>query len=820
MNILLKYIYRNILEKKLRTVLVIFSVALSTSLFFATSSVSDSFQAIYESKIREQIGSADVYISGDSASPLIDLSELTMNQDQYKASANIFEFNGAYGDENFRLWATDLSSLNEINPIEFSEKSFEGDLEEFEIVVSSSFAEEYDYYLGDKLDIEISGSPQSFSIVGIALDNNLFSDEVTSRKAISSMDTIETLFSLGDTANIVHIDLNDDTEVRDFMEAIRKNNDGVVVQETISQDELETLRTSIATPFYMILSVILIMSVFIIYSAFKVIVLERMQNIGTFRSVGATRTSTTAILICESLLYGVLGSVLGLGVGIGILELMMRVLGSLVESSGNETTIVFSSIQVILSLSIGIVVSILSSFIPILKVNRYPVKDIVLGFHEDAERDGNGKLYAGLIIISSSLLTQYMVREPDSILLALGSIIAFIVGSILIVPYIIKLFTLVTRGIWTRVLGNESLISLKNINSKVLSNNVTLFVIGISIILTITSVTASVKDFIVGAYDSMDYDIKVENLEDYDLLREQLESVEGLDDIYTLLEAWNVPVSNSNERIISFHGIDPDLHLDFFGDIELLQNSDLSLDELEREDTVILHKTLAKRLDLGVGDMIDIEIDGRVASLEVVGTLDSMLGQSGRYAISSRSTMEELFSDYNETALLRGLDIQDDVRSALGGQAYLITSIEDEREAVIDDNMSLMMLLQGFIYMATVVGIFGIINNLVVSFLQRKRDIAVFRSIGMSKGQVSKMFVMEGIFSGLLGAGLGSLLGIILISMVPYIVSAMDMPMKVVLSPGLIAIHFIVGGLIILISSSSLMLKSSKVSIIQEIRYE
>lgn len=49
----------------------------------------------------------------------------------------------------------------------------------------------------------------------------------------------------------------------------------------------------------------------------------------------------------------------------------------------------------------------------------------------------------------------------------------------------------------------------------------------------------------------------------------------------------------------------------------------------------------------------------------------------------------------------------------------------------------------------------GIINNLLVNYIQKRRIIAMYKSVGMSKGQNVKMTVIEGFTAGLVGAALG-----------------------------------------------------------------
>jgi len=71
-----------------------------------------------------------------------------------------------------------------------------------------------------------------------------------------------------------------------------------------------------------------------------------------------------------------------------------------------------------------------------------------------------------------------------------------------------------------------------------------------------------------------------------------------------------------------------------------------------------------------------------------------------------------------------------------------------------------------FILMSIIVFalLFGIINTLTMSILERKREIGVLLAIGMNKYKIRGMIVMESVIYGIIGAPIGILLGYLTIS--------------------------------------------------------
>lgn len=137
-------------------------------------------------------------------------------------------------------------------------------------------------------------------------------------------------------------------------------------------------------PFFLISFFALTMSVFIIYSSYKVITLDRLPVIGTFRSIGATQKVVTRILLLESGLYGVLGGLIGIPVGTLILKLILQGMGQSL-SQGIEIPVVISPFSIIFSFAVAVVVSLLSAWLPVRCASRLPIKDVVLGSVEEKQ---------------------------------------------------------------------------------------------------------------------------------------------------------------------------------------------------------------------------------------------------------------------------------------------------------------------------------------------------------------------------------------------------------------------------------------------------
>jgi putative ABC transport system permease protein len=69
MGVIFKFTIRNIKEKKFRTFLIIFSIMMSSALFFASGAMSGSVGQIIVDRIRSSVGSSEIVIYSNENSP-------------------------------------------------------------------------------------------------------------------------------------------------------------------------------------------------------------------------------------------------------------------------------------------------------------------------------------------------------------------------------------------------------------------------------------------------------------------------------------------------------------------------------------------------------------------------------------------------------------------------------------------------------------------------------------------------------------------------------------------------------------------------------
>ena len=142
--------------------------------------------------------------------------------------------------------------------------------------------------------------------------------------------------------------------------------------------------------------------------------------------------------------------------------------------------------------------------------------------------------------------------------------------------------------------------------------------------------------------------------------------------------------------------------------------------------------------------------------------------------------------------------------------------ITEQEESVA----SIMSIFYVVIGLAVVLSFIGIINNQVISFIQRRKEMAVLNSTCMSKGQLKKMLFFETVIANLIAAFIGVITSILLTDMLDNFMCGLSLYVQVEYS---FMTAFVFTGAIfavLLLTLLSPVRRLKKLNIVNEIKYE
>ena len=110
---------------------------------------------------------------------------------------------------------------------------------------------------------------------------------------------------------------------------------------------------------------------------------------------------------------------------------------------------------------------------------------------------------------------------------------------------------------------------------------------------------------------------------------------------------------------------------------------------------------------------------------------------------------------------------------------------------------SVLNLFNVLLALAIIVSLFGIVNTLVLSIVERTREIGALRAIGMTRRQLKRMIRIESQITALIGAVIGIIVGVALAALTTAALSTWSLTFTVPGSTlaGMIAIAFFAGRL-------------------------
>lgn len=825
MSIIFKYVWRNILEKKLRTALILFSIAMSAALLFASLAIGDTLSDLYTKMITSASGETEIIIqAGKNAdSEFVDPRFAMQLTEQVAYAVGAFISSGTYNPNQeqsvtVELKGYDLEALTAFNPFELQEplepKAFKGK----SIIINASAAKKYGLALHDKIQIKIKGENHWFTIMGIATPKGPFYENGRTLNTVVPRETLAGLNGGRSKSNVVYVKLKHKEQAAEAIKALSKRYRKCDVKEAYTQAELKKYVNQVTMPFLMMTTVVLFMSIFIIYTSFKVITLERLPIIGTFRSIGSSRKETDFVMVAEAIAYGLLGGLAGLVIGFGILALMAYTLR---DGDTTDMTLIWKWYQVAAGMLLAIVISLISAIIPIVQVSKISVKDIVLNNYEKAHSEHKWKKPLGYFLLFFGLAAPPLAPIEIVVPVCFTAFISVSFSATILMPVFAKWVVKVFQPIFERLFGNIGLLAVKNIlDNKSILTNITLLAVGISGILMIQTMSNSVQIEVGKAYKDFNFEIWCYIEDANNTVAQSIRSTPGVKDIMPTYAVHQVEVANTDKKRLNvIRGVDTTKYSDFYN-APIPQEL---LSQLESGRNIILGD--ANRVTLGVkqGDTIVFKTKNGERPYKIIGFSETLIN-NGKFGLISTKHIKMDFGVSKFDDIYVKADDPDAVAERLKSKfnqkdPYVETKENLERLNSTSNNQ-IFSILSGFSGLAMVIGVFGVLNNLLISFIQRKRSIAVFKSVGMSQKQVFHMVMIEATASGLIGGLGGILLAFIFLYIIPFLLPAMAGPIPIHYDPVLFTAAVVVGMLITFVATAWPGMKSSKLNIIEAIKYE
>lgn len=186
-----------------------------------------------------------------------------------------------------------------------------------EIVVGSVLADNLNLTMNESVDIQsVSNSTQTFKVVGIV---DLGVASLNERWAFTTLQSAQDFFNYEDALTSIEFQVNDVFLADEIASSLLLTSDLKISNWKESNAQLLSGLNGQSVSSIMIQVFVLVAVILGITSVLAITVLQKSRQIGILKAMGIQDTQASLIFLFQGLLLGVIGSLLGIGLGIGLI---------------------------------------------------------------------------------------------------------------------------------------------------------------------------------------------------------------------------------------------------------------------------------------------------------------------------------------------------------------------------------------------------------------------------------------------------------------------------------------------------------------------
>ncbi len=385
-----KLVLRGFAERKVRALLtgiaIVLGVALMAGTYILTDTINHAFAEVFGSAYRNKavVVTARETLGHNSGSRTYPISEATLARVRAvpgvaAASPSISTPATLLTASGKRISGAAPSLVNALQPARFEAfTATKGHLPnaEDEVAIDQATAQREHLRLGQRLVIAGSAPARSYTISGIA---KFAGSESFGGTSVALVLPAQAQYVAGEPGEYdgINVAATNGITPEQLAARVRAALPATLIVRTGAQEaanqtsELEEKLGFLRTFLLVFAYVALVVGAFIIFNTFSITVAQRTREFGLLRTLGASRGQLMRSVVQEGLLLGIAGSAVGLFAGIGLapaLDGRFKAFGADLPDNGT----VLEPRTVIVSLGVGIVITVLAGLFPALRATRVP----------------------------------------------------------------------------------------------------------------------------------------------------------------------------------------------------------------------------------------------------------------------------------------------------------------------------------------------------------------------------------------------------------------------------------------------------------------
>ena len=560
---------------------------------------------------------------------------------------------------------------------------------------------------------------------------------------------------------------------------------GVTVETPQNKaSDVESELQAFNTILYFFAAMALFVGGFLIFNSFNMTVFQRTRELGMLRTLGAGSSKIAGSVLGEAAILGVIGAVLGLGLGVALAFGLIALMRALNFPVGQ---ISFASYAPAAALVTGLLTAVGGALYPARRAGRTSPMRAILGTEGLRARLRARRAAIGAVLIGLGLAGAFWLgaaNDTTTIVAAAGMLgtIAIFFGIALVAPFAIRPLVRALSWPLRRLFPVEGRLAADAARSDPARTaaTATALMIGLALVVAVNSLGSSFLKTISDEFDrDFARDLTVQPNGFSPGQGPQQTIAHGLRDRLARIPQAAIV---ARERFLYLSKL-PGAHgkggseglLVAFNPRQYEQVDETTIDGATRDQAfarlargqVTVGKGWADETHLGVGDPITLRGPSGTVHTKVGGIVETVVfggqtvGMSLRtlkrvWGVSADSELAlKATSKAARPALRR--KVQGVVNRRYPNLAVLSNDqLKSNVERQVNQQFAVFYAIVGVAIFAS---LFGIVNTLTMSVIERTREIGVLRALGASRWQVRRSIADESLVIGLIGALLGIAVG-------------------------------------------------------------
>jgi putative ABC transport system permease protein len=644
------------------------------------------------------------------------------------------------------------------------------------IVVPAPFAREHHLGIGSPMALSMLGVRRTMIVRGI-LEATGPATAFNGAIAVCDIATAQKAFAMPGRLSRIDLLVPDEAIARRIARVLPPS---IRVERPSRRNErVENMLRAFRVNLFALAGVALLVGMFLVYNTVLISILRRRRDVGILKTLGAAPRQIFGAFLFEGLLFGAIGSVVGIALGNALATVILGLIGRTVNAlyvTSRPEAIALTPGVIALGVSVGIALSLLSAIAPSIEAARIRPASMIRGVAVGSSplgRFGGLKPAAALFVLAA--LTARIPPVRGIAVAGYFAVLLVVGGFSLVSPAIVRSLAMLAAPPLRRAFGIVGQLAARSLHASLRRTSIATAALALATGMMV-AVALMVGSFRVTVNTWIDQTVRsdlwlrpargltnadvalfpariMDDLRKVDFIA-AADPVHGRDVIYH--DAF-VTIGSGDTAVVAS-----------FGSLPMVTPSDPkpALAEMIRMHGVFVSESFSLKFDKRVGDSVTLPTAHGPHSYPIRGIYRDYSNDRGVVFMNRPDYIAGFDDDrINTVVLYLKPNIDRDVArrrlEALFGPkygAFTVTNAAIRREVmnIFDQTFLITYALLG---VAIVVAVLGIINTLSALILERTRELALLRIAGMSLRELGTMLLLESALLGIAATVTGVVMG-------------------------------------------------------------